>query len=78
MSYISFISSRSKEHEDAAQKKAEGRTKESAQVRMYNIYLERDKIESVIKELDGQNETLIEEARALLQLYPTLAFRERK
>lgn len=78
MSYISFISSRSKEHEDAARKKAEGRTPNSAQNRMYNIFLERDRIENVIKELDSQNVTLIEEGRALLELYPTLKFREPK
>jgi hypothetical protein len=78
MSYVSFISNRSKEYEDAARKKADGRSKESAQNRMYNIYLERDRIENVIKELDEQNQTLIEEGRAILQLYPTLLFREKK
>ena len=78
MSYVSFISNRSEEHEAAARKKAEGRTKESAQNRMYNIFLERDRVEAMIKELDNINVTLIEEARALLELYPTLAFRETK
>lgn len=78
MSYVSWISNRSKEHEEAARKKAEGRTKDGAQNRMYNLMSERDKIEKVIKELDSQNQTLIEEARALLELYPTLSFRETK
>ena len=43
-----------------------------------NVFLERDRIQAVIKELDSQNQTLIEESRALLELYPTLAFREKK
>jgi hypothetical protein len=59
-----------------AREKAKGRSEFSAQNRMYNIMLERDKLQEQIKTLDRQNEILIEEARALLELYPGLKFRE--
>jgi hypothetical protein len=59
-----------------ARKKAEGRTESNAQNRMYFLMLERNRIQEQIKILDKQNEILIEEARALLELYPGLLFRE--
>jgi hypothetical protein len=59
-----------------ARKKAKGRSNVGAQNRMYNLMLERDRIMEQIKILDKQNEILIEEARALLELYPGLLFRE--
>ncbi len=74
--FIDWISSRSQAYVDAARKKAEGRTADGAQNRMYNIMSERCRLQEQIDALDEQNQTLIEEGRALLEIYPCLKFRE--
>lgn len=73
-----WISDRSDEERAATRARVKDYTETQAQERMYFNKELRDRLNAMADEIERQNIVLLEEARAMLENFPTLRFKRPK